>query len=119
MDERQMIRELAYEIWEIEGRPEGRALEYWVRAERRILSNGMEAHPHPQSEFDMDASDQEGIRAAREYEQGVKDTENRGQVEAQAAEAERAIEGAEGAELKKAEQVGKSRRKGDDLGGAR
>jgi len=33
--------------------------------------------------------------------------------------AERAVEGAEGAVLKKAEQVGKSRRKGEDLGGAR
>ena len=31
------IRTLAYEIWEEEGRPEGRALEHWLEAEREIL----------------------------------------------------------------------------------
>jgi Protein of unknown function (DUF2934) len=88
MDERQIIRELAYEIWEIEGRPEGRAVEHWVRAERRILLNGAgEAEGHPQPQFDTDESDQEGIRAAREYGQGVKSTENSGQVDSKAAEA--------------------------------
>jgi len=122
MDQRQMIRELAYQMWEIEGRPEGRALEHWVRAEHKVLSNGADEHrksEHPQPRVDTDASDQEGIRAAREYERGVQRTENRRQVEAKAEEAERAVEGAEGAVLKKAEQVGKSRRKGEDLGGAR
>lgn len=122
MDQRHMIRELAYQMWEIEGRPEGRALEHWVRAERKVLSNGADEHPHDepaQPRFDTDASDQEGLRAAREYERGVKLSENGGQVEAKAKEAERAVEGSEGAALKKAEQVGKSRRKGEDMGGAR
>jgi hypothetical protein len=122
MDQRQMIRELAYRMWEIEGRPEGRALEHWVRAEHKVLSNVADEHrdsEHSQPRLDTDASDQEGIRAARVYERGVQRTENCGQVEAKAKEAERAVEGAEGAALKKAEQVGKSRRKGEDLGGAR
>jgi hypothetical protein len=122
MDQRQMIRELAYRMWEIEGRPEGRALEHWVRAEHKVLSNVADEHRNsepPQPRFDTDASDQEGIRAARAYERGVQHTENGGQMEAKAKEAERAVEGAEGAALKTAEQVGKSRRKGEDLSGAR
>jgi hypothetical protein len=30
----QKIRELAYRIWERDGRPQGRALEYWLKAEQ-------------------------------------------------------------------------------------
>ena len=30
------IREDAYLLWNADGRPEGRAEEYWLRAERRI-----------------------------------------------------------------------------------
>jgi hypothetical protein len=32
------IRERAYEIWSVQGRPEGRAEEYWLMAEREILT---------------------------------------------------------------------------------
>jgi hypothetical protein len=32
------IRERAYEIWNAEGCPEGRADEYWLAAEREILT---------------------------------------------------------------------------------
>jgi hypothetical protein len=32
-----VIRERAYALWEAEGRPEGRALEHWRRAEREVL----------------------------------------------------------------------------------
>jgi hypothetical protein len=31
-DKQQAIREAAYFLWESEGRPEGRALEHWLRA---------------------------------------------------------------------------------------
>lgn len=31
------IRRRARELWEAEGRPEGREREYWLRAEREIL----------------------------------------------------------------------------------
>ena len=37
-DEKQRIRERAYELWEREGRPQGRDLEHWVQAERETLS---------------------------------------------------------------------------------
>ena len=35
-DREQRIRELAYGIWEQEGRPEGRAETHWLTAERAI-----------------------------------------------------------------------------------
>ena len=31
------IRRRAHEIWEAEGRPEGRAHEHWLRAQREII----------------------------------------------------------------------------------
>ena len=33
---RQKIEEHAYSLWEADGRPEGRALEYWLRAEQAV-----------------------------------------------------------------------------------
>jgi hypothetical protein len=35
-DREQLIRIRAYEIWEQEGRPDGRELEHWARAEGEI-----------------------------------------------------------------------------------
>jgi len=37
-DQRKRIEKRAYELWERAGRPEGRALEYWVQAEVEIAS---------------------------------------------------------------------------------
>ena len=37
-DEKQRIRERAYELWEREGHPQGRHLEHWVQAERETQS---------------------------------------------------------------------------------
>lgn len=36
-DNAERIRRRAHEIWEAEGRPEGRAHEHWVRAAKEIL----------------------------------------------------------------------------------
>jgi hypothetical protein len=33
---RRRIEEHAYSLWEADGRPEGRALEYWLRAEQVV-----------------------------------------------------------------------------------
>jgi hypothetical protein len=33
---RRRIEEHAYSLWEADGRPEGRALEYWLRAEQEV-----------------------------------------------------------------------------------
>jgi len=110
-----LIRDRAYQIWEDEGHPDGFAVEHWVRAEREILNGANESG---QIGFDAGSSDKEGIAAAREYERGVKKFEARGEAEAKAEEAERAIEGPEREGLKSAEQVGK-RGKGEDLAGNR
>jgi hypothetical protein len=32
------IAKRAYEIWEQEGRPEGRALDHWMQAERELMA---------------------------------------------------------------------------------
>jgi hypothetical protein len=37
-DEKQRIRERAYELWEREGHPQGRHLDHWVQAERETQS---------------------------------------------------------------------------------
>jgi hypothetical protein len=39
----QRIRERAYHLWEADGGPHGRELEYWERARELV---GMEEHPH-------------------------------------------------------------------------
>jgi hypothetical protein len=39
----QRIRERAYHLWEADGQPHGRELEYWERARELV---GMEEHPH-------------------------------------------------------------------------
>ena len=33
------IRERARELWEADGRPEGRALDHWLRAEREVRAD--------------------------------------------------------------------------------
>jgi hypothetical protein len=41
MDWREAVRIRAYQIWEAEGRPEGRALEHWALAQRET---GVQPH---------------------------------------------------------------------------
>ena len=38
-DQTEMIRQRAYKIWQAEGQPDGRALEYWCRAEAETTRN--------------------------------------------------------------------------------
>jgi hypothetical protein len=38
----QAIRERAYQIWEAEGRPDGKELDYWLRAEAEVIAIGEE-----------------------------------------------------------------------------
>lgn len=45
----QLIREHAFLLWEMEGRPEGRAEEYWHRARERVEAEGRSAYPPAQS----------------------------------------------------------------------
>jgi hypothetical protein len=111
-----LIRMRAYEIWESEGYPEGKADDHWLQAEAEMQD---QTNAQPQSGFDSESSDEEGIRAARQYEQGLKQFEASGQSDAKAKEAEQALDGPEAATLKKAEQIGKKRGRGEDLAGNR
>jgi hypothetical protein len=47
LDER--IRARAYALWQAEGRPEGRAEEYWHRAQELIEDEGESGYPPAQS----------------------------------------------------------------------
>ena len=61
------------------------------------------------------ANEGEGNRtAAKAYNKGVRDFEKTGQVEKKAREAADALDGPEAAELRKAEDVGKSHSHGED-----
>jgi hypothetical protein len=43
------IRKRAYEMWEAEGCPDGKADQYWVRAEELIEDENQSAYPPSQS----------------------------------------------------------------------
>jgi len=66
-------------------------------------------HPAP-----SEPNEGEGSRtAARRYEQGVRQTVESGHVDEAAREAMRALDGTEGADLRKAEALGKQRKAGN------
>ena len=44
---RRKIEEHAYSLWEADGRPEGRALEYWLRAEQATSERAGARNPSP------------------------------------------------------------------------
>jgi hypothetical protein len=54
-DHEQQIRERAYQIWEEEGRPEGRAFDHWERARFLI---GLEENPQAGLEPNPKAEDE-------------------------------------------------------------
>jgi hypothetical protein len=93
----------AYQIWEREGRPQGRDLEHWLEAER-----GLEAEDLKHSAKKEEA----GLEAARAYNRDAQEFGRHENVEAKAQEAKHAIEGAEASELKRAEAIGKGRSRG-------
>lgn len=84
---------------------------YW---EKYPESYGMDSQPPAPS-----PTDEIGKQASREYDRNVKRFSQSGQVEAQANEAERAIDGPEGESLKRAEQIGKQHSKADNRGDER
>jgi len=45
----QLIRERAYQLWEMEGRPEGRQDEYWRRAAELVAAEAQSSYPPSQS----------------------------------------------------------------------
>lgn len=64
---------------------------------------------------DSGANQGEGdYKSARAYNEHLRQTEQRGDVEEKAREAEKALEGKEGDELRRAEEAGKERSHGED-----
>ena len=49
IEQTEMIRQRAYEIWQAEGRPDGRALEHWCRAEAEAASSRPAATAKPRT----------------------------------------------------------------------
>lgn len=45
----QAVRDRAFLMWELEGKPEGRAEDYWDRARERIEAETHSAYPPAQS----------------------------------------------------------------------
>jgi Protein of unknown function (DUF2934) len=95
------IRERAYQIWESLGHPHGSHDDHWLQAEREVLGKDA-ATPSSSNE----AAGQDATRA---YDRDVKKFSESGQVDAKGKEAERALEGPEREELKRAEDAGKRR----------
>jgi hypothetical protein len=99
------IRTRAYQLWEADGRPEGRDTDYWHEAERQVTegwgSNG--------------TNEGEGSQTgARQYNEAATEFAQSGAVEAAAQDAATALDTAEAPELEKAEQAGRNRRHGAD-----
>jgi hypothetical protein len=104
------VRSKAYEIWEHEGKPDSRALDHWLEAERQVLGQTGNGNQHDRRGSGPSANEGEGNRtAARQYNEAQQRFVHSGKVEKKAREAQKAIEGDEGKELREAELVGRQR----------
>ncbi|HET6467164.1 MAG TPA: DUF2934 domain-containing protein [Geminicoccaceae bacterium] len=59
------IRARAYGLWEAEGRPEGRALEHWLRAEAELAPRPVATQSIAGEEDPLAGLDQEPIAPSR------------------------------------------------------
>ena len=97
------VRLRAYLIWERAGRPEGQDIEHWRQAEKEVAQE----------------EDAAGLRAGRAYDKGVQEFEKSGRVERAAKEAQKALEGSEGEDLERAQEIARRAGRGDDASGRR
>src|SRR5690348_18432214 len=104
MDDKRRIREWAYDLWEKEGRPTGRALDHWLEAERRERTA---APAEPLNEGDGNRT------AAREFNREQQAFAQSGPVEPQAREAEAALARGDRQGLRKAGRGGGGLTRGD------
>jgi hypothetical protein len=51
---RHRIEERAYALWEADGRPEGRALDYWLQAEQEIVTQSIAGEEDPLAGIDQE-----------------------------------------------------------------
>ena len=99
----QAIRQRAHEIWVREGRPDAQHEEHWRRAEQELAGaeNG--------------ANEGEGNKtAALAFDRIQEAFTKEADVQALAIAARDAVDGTEGAELRKAEEEGKAHSRGED-----
>ncbi len=107
------VKAKAHEIWEREGRPEGRSEEHWRRAEAEVdaeAGGGQKGEGAASSRNEGEGSQ----TGAADYNRDTRRFAESGQVEPKAREAADAVSGAEGKSLRDAEKAGKSRSRGED-----
>lgn len=64
----QQIQQLAHDLWEAQGRPDGRSAEHWAEAERRLAADAMpDADLHP-DDAKLDAADPDRPREELQLE---------------------------------------------------
>ena len=105
------IRHRAHQLWVDDGQPDGRALDYWLKAQSEVEG---EAKSQSQSQSRRKNEGEGSQTAARAYNSKAAKFAQSGQVDAKAKEARDAIDGPEGLELKRAERIGKRRSRGED-----
>jgi hypothetical protein len=54
------IRARARELWEADGRPEGRDMDYWIKAEEELFPHSVAGEEDPTEAFCHDASGTSG-----------------------------------------------------------
>jgi hypothetical protein len=97
------IRKRAYEIWERRGRPEGQHDDHWREAEAELAAAGAQAN------------EGEGNKtAALVFDRSQTEFAQTADSQALGSSARKALEGAEGADLKTAEDQARSRSRGED-----
>jgi hypothetical protein len=57
---RRRIQERARELWEEAGRPEGRDMEYWVKAEEELAPHSVAGEEDPMEALDHDVPEAPG-----------------------------------------------------------
>jgi hypothetical protein len=102
-DKYEAIRKRAHEIWERNGRPEGRDDDHWREAEAELAAAGDQGNEGEGNKTAAIAFD----RAQTEFAQSAA-AEKLGEA------AREALEGSEGADLKSAEEQARSRSRGED-----
>ena len=102
---REAIRRRAHELWEAEGRPQGRHLDHWLQAELELSRVGSQANEGEGNKTAALAFDRSQTQFAREAD-----------VATYSKAAREALEGREAAELRSAEQAGRAHSHGEDPG---
>ena len=59
---RHRIEERAYALWEADGRPEGRALDYWLQAEQEIVNQSVAGEEDPLQAYTRRRPDDDRVR---------------------------------------------------------